>query len=245
MADEREANPENSTEAGAEATRPGIGPVCTTTGATRAKSSVSRQMRVNGKSESAITTGFHPSGFLAEPRGWLTRMITLVVPAGFIPAICLTWGISTTKVPPLKSPEETAVRATLAVALRCLLRYIRIGGPRRFPFISIDSSFKGKQIEPARTRLSDSDWAPPIRPGSLASTPVPNPNPQREVPRLCRGGSKSLTDTGVHRKLPIVSRQAHEREFHDGRCRKPKSCKMGVQVSCSVHTQIPKEGAVC
>jgi RHS repeat-associated protein len=70
-------------------------------------------------------------------------------------------------------------------------------------------------------------------------------NPQGEVPRLCRGGSKSLTVTGVHRKLPIVSRQAHEREFHDGRCRKPKSCKMGVQVSCSVHTQIPKEGAVC
>ena len=43
--------------------------------------------------------------------------------------------------------------------------------------------------------------------------------PQWEFPRLCRGGSKSLTypavDTvGPSTKLRIVSRQAHEKEFH-------------------------------
>ena len=44
-----------------------------------------------------------------------------------------------------------------------------------------------------------------------------NPKPQWEFPRLCRGGSKSLTypavDTaGLSAKLRIVSRQAHEEE---------------------------------
>ena len=43
--------------------------------------------------------------------------------------------------------------------------------------------------------------------------------PQWEFPRLCRGGSKSLTypavDTvGPSTKLRIVSSQAHEEEFH-------------------------------
>jgi hypothetical protein len=45
------------------------------------------------------------------------------------------------------------------------------------------------------------------------------PKPQWEFPRLCRGGSKSLTypavDTvGLSTKLRIVSSQAHEEEFH-------------------------------
>jgi hypothetical protein len=45
------------------------------------------------------------------------------------------------------------------------------------------------------------------------------PKPQWEFPRLCRGGSKSLTypavDTvGPSTKLRIVSSQAHEEEFH-------------------------------
>src|SRR4051794_20528525 len=34
-----------------------------------------------------------------------------------------------------------------------------------------------------------------------------------EFPRLCRGGSSSLTFPGVHRDTPNVSRQAHERRI--------------------------------
>ena len=33
--------------------------------------------------------------------------------------------------------------------------------------------------------------------------------PSREIPRLCRGGSRSLTFAGVHRETSRVSRQAH------------------------------------
>jgi hypothetical protein len=45
------------------------------------------------------------------------------------------------------------------------------------------------------------------------------PKPIREFPRLCRGGSKSLTYTGVgsagpSTRLRIMSREAHERESH-------------------------------
>ena len=37
----------------------------------------------------------------------------------------------------------------------------------------------------------------------------------KEFPRLCRGGSRSLTFKGVHRRsFRIVSRQAHEGEVH-------------------------------
>ena len=32
-------------------------------------------------------------------------------------------------------------------------------------------------------------------------------------------------------KIPIVSRQAHEREIHDGRFQKPKSYEVGMQIS--------------
>src|SRR5262249_32953322 len=49
----------------------------------------------------------------------------------------------------------------------------------------------------------------------------------REIPRLCRGGSKSLTVPEVGRavcdrpstKLCLASRQAHEGNSIDGRCR--------------------------
>ena len=68
---------------------------------------------------------------------------------------------------------------------------------------------------------------------------------QRETLRLCRRGSKSLRDPGVHRKLPVVSRQAHERESHDGRCRKPKLYEMRVQISCSVHSEVSKKINIC
>jgi hypothetical protein len=55
----------------------------------------------------------------------------------------------------------------------------------------------------------------PYTPGGT----VDRTKPQWEFPRLCRGGSKSLTypavDTvGPSTKLRIVSSQAHEEEFH-------------------------------
>lgn len=45
-------------------------------------------------------------------------------------------------------------------------------------------------------------------------------------------------------KIPIVSRQAHERENHDGRFQKPKSYEVGMQISRGVHTEVPQEDAV-
>jgi hypothetical protein len=55
-----------------------------------------------------------------------------------------------------------------------------------------------------------------------------------EFPRLCRGGSRSLTFPGVFpgfpsMKLQIVSRQSTRmRSSTDGRARKPKSQQVGV-----------------
>jgi hypothetical protein len=56
--------------------------------------------------------------------------------------------------------------------------------------------------------------------GTQAQTDDPNsaPKPQWEFPRLCRGGSKSLTYPAVDTaapstKLRIASRQAHEEGF--------------------------------
>jgi hypothetical protein len=73
----------------------------------------------------------------------------------------------------------------------------------------------------------------------------PIPSLPREAPRLCRGGSRSLTNSGVHRrKLPTVSRQAHERENHDGQVRKPKPHGVGVQIPRRVHTEMPATDAV-
>src|ERR1700687_514973 len=41
-------------------------------------------------------------------------------------------------------------------------------------------------------------------------------------------------------RIPIVSHHAHERKSHDGRVRKPKPQQVGVQISCCVHSFIPK-----
>ena len=51
------------------------------------------------------------------------------------------------------------------------------------------------------------------------NTPV-TPSLTREAPRLCRGGSSSLTFPGVHRE-PCVSRQAHELGEPDGSPEEP------------------------
>jgi len=66
-----------------------------------------------------------------------------------------------------------------------------------------------------------------------------------ETPRLCRGGSRSLTDTGVHRGDSWeVSRQSTRKGVRDGRRRKRKPYQVGVQIPCCVHSQMPQKSAV-
>jgi hypothetical protein len=61
----------------------------------------------------------------------------------------------------------------------------------------------------------------------------------REAPRLCRGGSSSLTFTAVVRpkNLAIVSRHTRELKCHDGRLQESKPHHEGVHVQCPV---VPK-----
>jgi hypothetical protein len=66
-----------------------------------------------------------------------------------------------------------------------------------------------------------------------------------EIPRLCRGGSRSLTFT----KVSIAETTNREppskrKEKLDGQDREPKSHEMGVQVPRCVYTQGQKEAAV-
>jgi hypothetical protein len=69
---------------------------------------------------------------------------------------------------------------------------------------------------------------------------------RKEAPRLCRGGSRSLTFKAVvHRRdSRFVSHHAHEGEFRDGRLRKPKPQQVGVQIPCGVHSQVSQKDAV-
>ena len=41
-----------------------------------------------------------------------------------------------------------------------------------------------------------------------------------------------------------MSRQAHEKEFRDGRNGKPKPYEVGVQISCGVHPQVPQKDVI-
>ena len=41
-----------------------------------------------------------------------------------------------------------------------------------------------------------------------------------------------------------MSRQAHEKEFHDGRNGKPKPYEVGVQIPCGVYPEVPQKDAV-
>ena len=73
-------------------------------------------------------------------------------------------------------------------------------------------------IQRRTVRLARSSCVSPVVASNTASRAWGS-KPQWEFPRLCRGGSKSLTypavDTvGPSTKLRIVSSQAHEEEFH-------------------------------
>src|SRR5262249_24219957 len=69
-----------------------------------------------------------------------------------------------------------------------------------------------------------------------------------ETPRLCRGGSRSLTYTGVtgvsiaetfNREPP-----SKRKEELDGQDREPKSHEMGLQVSPCVYSEVSEKDAV-
>src|ERR1700679_3979242 len=51
-----------------------------------------------------------------------------------------------------------------------------------------------------------------------------------EIPRLCRGGSRSLTFPGVPRSGSVVSSHSHERNRTDGRVRDAKPHDLGLQI---------------
>src|SRR5664279_3247638 len=72
-----------------------------------------------------------------------------------------------------------------------------------------------------------------------------------EFPRLCRGGSRSLTFSGVvpgcpSTKLRLVSRQSTRTwSCIDGRVGEPKSQQVGVQIPRCFHSQVPPLDVVC
>jgi hypothetical protein len=66
-----------------------------------------------------------------------------------------------------------------------------------------------------------------------------------EIPRLCRGGSSSLTFTGVHpRNSKREPTKAHAKEKLDGPIGESKPHGMGVQIPCGIYPEVPPQGAV-
>jgi hypothetical protein len=66
-----------------------------------------------------------------------------------------------------------------------------------------------------------------------------------EIPRLCRGGSSSLTFTGVHpRNSKREPTKAHVKEKLDGPTGKSKPLGMGVQIPRGIYPEMPPQGAV-
>jgi hypothetical protein len=66
-----------------------------------------------------------------------------------------------------------------------------------------------------------------------------------EIPRLCRGGSSSLTFTGVHpRNSNGEPTKAHAKEKLDGPIGKSKPLGMGVQIPRGIYPEVPPQGAV-
>ena len=66
-----------------------------------------------------------------------------------------------------------------------------------------------------------------------------------EIPRICRGGSSSLTFTGVHpRNSKREPTKAHVKEKLDGPTGKSKPLGMGVQIPRGIYPEMPPQGAV-
>src|SRR5208337_1112094 len=65
-----------------------------------------------------------------------------------------------------------------------------------------------------------------------------------EIPRLCRGGSSSLTFRGVPRSGSVVSSHSHERNRTEGRVRDAKPYDVGLQIFRGFHPEVSAQGAV-
>src|SRR6202050_2629681 len=65
-----------------------------------------------------------------------------------------------------------------------------------------------------------------------------------EIPRLCRGGSSSLTFPGVPRSGSVVSSHSHERNRTDGRVRDAKPHDVGLQIPRCLHPEISAQAPV-
>jgi signal transduction histidine kinase len=66
-----------------------------------------------------------------------------------------------------------------------------------------------------------------------------------EIPRLCRGGSSSLTFTGVHpRNSKREPTKAHAKEKLDGPIGESKPHGMGVQIPRGIYSEMPPQGSV-
>lgn len=67
----------------------------------------------------------------------------------------------------------------------------------------------------------------------------------REAPRLCRGGSGSLTCSAVSiEEVLSVSRQAHGKIFNDGHVREIKQHEVGVRIPQSFYSEGSQEDAL-
>ena len=68
----------------------------------------------------------------------------------------------------------------------------------------------------------------------------------REFPRHRRGGTQSLTYRGVHQETSSCEPPSNTRiEKFNGRTKDAKSLEVGVQISCCIYSEVPKEGIVC
>ena len=66
-----------------------------------------------------------------------------------------------------------------------------------------------------------------------------------ETPRLCRGGSKSLTYTGVSIAETFNREPPSKRKAElDGQDREPKSHEMGLQVPRRVYSEVSEKDTV-
>ena len=67
-------------------------------------------------------------------------------------------------------------------------------------------------------------------------------SPIRESPRLCRGGTQSLTYTGVHQETITCEPPSNtSKEKLDGRTKNVKSLEVGVQIPRSIYTEVQKK----
>jgi len=80
---------------------------------------------------------------------------------------------------------------------------------------------------------------------ALSRAGVPNQLVRKGDPPAMPGRQQQFDRSGSPSgTLLIVSREAHEKEIHDGRTGKPIAYEVGVQISCCVHSEMPSQGTL-